>query len=82
MLKVNGRPVLKVTGWHASFLMVLAFFLLQSFWGGPSSAPTEIPYSDFMKLVKEHGPEVVSRLRISGERYVRTWDDDDDDDMQ
>ena len=74
MLKVNGRPILKVTGWHASFAMVLAFVLLSSVFGGAAGggarkAPVEIPYSDFMKLVKEHGPEVVSRLRIAPDRF-------------
>ena len=68
MLKVNGRPVLKLTGWHASFGLVLAFFLLTSLWGPSSHPPTEVAYSDFMKLIKDHGPGVVSRLRISQER--------------
>lgn len=74
MLKVNGRPILKITGWHASFAMVLAFVLLSSVFGGAAGggakkAPVEIPYSDFMKLVKDHGPEVVSRLRIAPDRF-------------
>ncbi|TFJ88700.1 hypothetical protein NSK_000269 [Nannochloropsis salina CCMP1776] len=74
MLKVNGRPILKVTGWHASFALMLAFVLLSSVMRGSGRAgrgvsPAEVPYSDFLKLVKEHGPGVVSRLRIAPDRF-------------
>ena len=34
MLKINGRPVLKLTGWHASVAVLLAGFLLSSLLGG------------------------------------------------
>lgn len=34
MLKVNGRPVLKLTGWHASLAVLLAGLLLSSLLGG------------------------------------------------
>lgn len=76
MLKINGRPVLKLTGWHASVAVLLAGFLLTSLLGGAfggagggASGPTEVPYSDFMKLVKDHGPEVVSRVRVAPDRF-------------
>ena len=63
MLKVNGRPILKLTGWHASLALVLSFIVLTSLFGGGGpgggKGPVEVPYSDFMKLVKEHGPETV-----------------------
>lgn len=77
MLKINGRPVLKLTGWHASVAFLLAGFLLTSLVGGlfggaggaGGGGPTEVPYSDFMKLVKDHGPDVVSRVRVAPDRF-------------
>jgi hypothetical protein len=41
---------------------------MQTHTGGAGSGPAEVPYSDFMKLVKEHGPDVVSRVRVAPER--------------
>lgn len=35
---------------------------------GGATPPQEVPYSDFMKLVKEHGPDALSRVRVSPER--------------
>jgi hypothetical protein len=68
MLKVNGRPVLKLTGWHAVALAVV-LFAAASFFGAPSHPPAEVAYSEFINLVKEQGPAVVSRIRISSDRF-------------
>lgn len=67
MLKVNGRAVLRLTGWHLALAVFVASFLVTAFMG-PSHPPVEVAFSEFLKVVQDQGPSTISRLRVSPER--------------